>query len=273
MSIKVSVLSQKGNKLSFLLEGANPAFANALRRVAMEEVPTMAVEVVEFRNNSSALYDETVALRMGLIPLKTDLKSYTLPSECACGGKGCARCQLTLTLTGKGLKSGVVVRAGDIKSKDPKVTPIYPDIPVIKLFENQEIEAEMTAILGKGKEHVKWSTGHIYYRQAPKITISKKGQAFLECEKVCPPAVFEAKGSKLSVKKGKEYDCILCGACMDASDGEVKVETNPQDYIFFIESWGQLSPKTIMVEGINILNKKADELITAIKEVGKKKKK
>ncbi len=267
--MKVNVLNQKGNNLSFLLEGANPAYVNALRRVAMEEVPTMAVETVEFRKNSSALFDEVVALRLGLCPLKTDLKSYNVPDECACGGEGCARCQLALTLVGKGQKSGVVVRAGDIKSKDPKVKPLYPEMPLVKLFENQELEVEMIAVLGHGKEHVKWSAGHMHYKQVPRIKISKDGEGFLDCEKLCPAGVFETKEGKLAVKA--EQDCILCGACIDASKGEVNVETNPEDYIFFIESWGQLSSKEIMVKSIEILDSKADELIAGIKETPKKK--
>jgi len=269
--MKVKILNQKANMLSFLLEGATPAYANALRRIVIEDVPTMAVEVVEFRKNSSALFDEVVALRLGLCPLKTDLKSYNIPEECACGGEGCARCQLKLTLVAKGLKNGVTVRAGDIKSKDPKVKPIYPEMPLVKLFENQKIEIEMTAILGRGKEHVKWSSGHAYYRQVPYITISKKGEKFVECEKLCPTAVFETKKGKLVVGAGKEYDCILCGACIDATNGEVNVKTNQEDYLFFIESWGQLSPKVMIIKSIEILDAKADELIAAIKGTPKKK--
>lgn len=269
--MKIDVLNHKGNNLSFLLKGVNPAYANALRRVAMEEVPTMAVEMVEFRKNSSALYDEVIALRLGLCPLKTELKSYNVPAECACGGEGCARCQLALTLVAKGQKSGVMARAGDIKSKDPKVKPIYPEMPLVKLFENQELEIEMTAVLGYGKEHVKWSAGHVHYKQAPHIRISKVGEGLLDCEKLCPAGVFETKDGKLAVKAGKEQDCILCGACIDASKGEVNVETNQEDYIFFIESWGQLSPKEMMVTSIEILDSKADELIAGIKETPKKK--
>ncbi len=270
MSLKVNVLSQKGNKLTFLLEGATPAYANALRRIAMEEVPTMAVEIVDFRKNSSALFDEVIALRLGLCALKTEYKSYTLPAECACGGKGCARCQLSLTLEGKGQKSGVIVRAGDIRSKDPKVVPIHADTPIVKLFDNQELELEMTAVLGRGKDHVKWSPGHVYYQQVPHVKISKKGEAFVECEKLCPTGVFEVKDGRLRVRDGKEYACILCGACIDASDKEVDVETNREDYLFTVESWGQISPKEMMLKSVEILDAKADEFIAAMKEAVKK---
>ena len=76
MEIRVLENNKEEGKLSFILKGADVAFANALRRVIVEEVPTMAIEDVEFRKNSSILYDEIIAHRLGLIPFKTDLKSY-----------------------------------------------------------------------------------------------------------------------------------------------------------------------------------------------------
>ena len=77
--MKVKLLNKTANKLSFVLTGATPPFANAIRRAAIDDVHTMAVEVVEFRKNSSALFDETVAHRIGLMPLKTDAKGYSIP--------------------------------------------------------------------------------------------------------------------------------------------------------------------------------------------------
>jgi len=107
----------------------------------------MAIEDVEVRKNSSSLYDEMIAHRLGLIPLTTDLKSYNLPSECKCEGKGCARCQLVLTLSAKG--PGIVY-SSSLKSKDPKVKPVFDNFPIVKLLKGQEIELEATATLGTG---------------------------------------------------------------------------------------------------------------------------
>ena len=68
-------------RITFLLKNSNPATANAIRRLIIERVPTMAIYEVEYTKNSSALYDEIVAHRLGLIPLKTDLKGYDLIGE------------------------------------------------------------------------------------------------------------------------------------------------------------------------------------------------
>ncbi|MEM4397652.1 MAG: DNA-directed RNA polymerase subunit D, partial [Candidatus Woesearchaeota archaeon] len=79
--MKIEILNEKDNKMSFLLKDSNPAYANALRRIMINEVPVMAIEEVEFKKNSSALYDEIIAHRLGLIPLTTDLSSYELPKS------------------------------------------------------------------------------------------------------------------------------------------------------------------------------------------------
>ncbi len=167
--MNIQILEKSENKVSFILAGTTFPFANALRRIMVEEVPTMAIEEVEFRSNTSILYDEIVAHRLGLLPLKTDLKSYYLPEKCKCKGAGCARCQLKMTLKSK---EGIV-HASEIKSKDPKIKPVYPNTPIVKLLKGQKIELEATASLGKGKDHAKFSPGLIFYKYKPDIEVGK----------------------------------------------------------------------------------------------------
>jgi DNA-directed RNA polymerase subunit D len=84
---------KKNGTVTFLLKKTTPAFANALRRVIIDYVPTMAIEDIEFSKNSSILYDEIIAHRLGLTPIKTDLKSYNLISDCKCKGETKAKMQ------------------------------------------------------------------------------------------------------------------------------------------------------------------------------------
>src|SRR3989338_9745049 len=151
--MKVEVINKSENELVFTIDNINPVIANTLRRTIFVEVPVMAIKEVEFRKNSSALYDEILSHRLGLVPLTTDLKSYDLPSECKCKGAGCASCQVKLILKAQGPGT---VYTSDLKSKDPAIKPISNKIPIAKLLDGQEIELEATAILGQGKEHSKW---------------------------------------------------------------------------------------------------------------------
>ncbi len=251
-------------RITFLARGINVAFANSMRRNMIDTVPTMAIEDVEFRKNTSVLYDEIIAHRLGLIPLSTDLKSYNLPAKCKCKGEGCNRCQLKLTLSSKG---PAVVYASDIKSKDPKVKPVYPKIPIVKLLKGQELELEATAVLGQGKDHMKFSPGLVWYKHKPEITIDdRKLNNAKACAQACPINVYDAKDSKLKINKDNQLKCHLCKACVDISKGAIQVENNPNEFIFDIEPWGQLSAAEIATNAAQMLNESLEELDEKLKK-------
>ncbi len=261
MEIKMLQKDKKSGIISFMLVNSNPSFANAMRRNMMESVPTMAIEDVEFRKNSSVLYDEIVAHRLGLIPLTTDLKSYTLPKDCKCKGEGCARCTLKLTLKSKG--TGYVY-ASEFKSKDPKVKPVYGKTPIVKLIKGQELELEATAVLGLGSEHAKWSACHVWHTYEPKITVNNSSAQFEKFKDNYPPQAFDKSG-KLS------KDLIMENNVVDACDGVcediVKVEYNNKNFIFYVEPWGQLGVKEIASKAADIFKEQIKEFEDSLKQM------
>lgn len=159
--MKLRVLEKSDKKISLVLEDSDAGFANALRRIMANEIPTMAIENVDFEENSSGLFDEIIAHRLGLIPLTYNRKIYRLKDECKCGGKGCSSCEVVLVLekTGPGM-----VKAGDLKSTDDSVQPTDPEIPIVELYENQRLKLEAIAQLGFGKDHAKWQAAVVGYK-------------------------------------------------------------------------------------------------------------
>ena len=146
MTIKLEKIKdeKKINKLTFMIKGSDEVFANTIRRMILEEVPVLAVEDIEVKANSSALYDEMLALRMGLVPIKTDLSSYRLPKSQDEIDEKSAQCTLQIKL--KASKKGYVY-AEEAESSDPKCTFVYPKMPVAKLLAKQKLDLIMTAVM------------------------------------------------------------------------------------------------------------------------------
>ena len=256
--MEIEILYNKDNKLTFLIQGINYVLANTLRRLILSEVPVLAIQEVEFQKNSSALYDEILAHRLGLIPLKTDLKSYNLKDECKCKGKGCALCELKLTLTAEG--NGMVY-VSQLKSTDPKVNPVYPDMPIVELIKKQKIELEATAILGQGKKHVKFSPGLAYYRGYPEFIINNNSNLKKVQEEL--KDVINVKGDKIKVndfnKWNERYEEIL-------EINNIEVKNSNEDFIFYLESWGQLSCKEILLKALELFDEKLDDFESKLKK-------
>ena len=245
---------KKKNKIIFLVKGSNEIFTNTIRRLIVEEVPTLAVEDLEIKDNSSALYDEMLGLRLGLLPIKTDLKSYVLKDQCKCDGEGCAQCELKITL--KASKKGYVY-ASEAKSTDPKCTFVYEKMPVVKLLTKQKIDVTMTAVLGQGKVHTKWSPGWAFFRKEPIVKLGKVNDP-AKVAKKCSDGVFELKGNKLNLVKNKTYDSNLLEFYASLDSG-ISIDYS-DNFIFTLESWGQLSCKEILTRSAQILTAKVEEM-------------
>ena len=82
---EIEILKLDDEEIVFDLAGVEPPLANALRRILIAEIPTMAIEKVNMWQNTSIIPDENLAHRMGLIPIKADprLFDYHLKSQSA----------------------------------------------------------------------------------------------------------------------------------------------------------------------------------------------
>jgi DNA-directed RNA polymerase subunit D len=139
MTIKIQNYDKEAQKLNFITD-MPISLANAIRRSVLE-IPVMAIDEVEIMKNDSALYDEIIAHRLGLVPIKTNATSKETKFK--------------------------------LKAKGPNVvysTEISPSIgvdyklPIVILDDEQEIELVASAKLGKGIDHIKYSPGLIFYK-------------------------------------------------------------------------------------------------------------
>ncbi len=258
--MEIEIKNRTDDQLSFIIEGVDVSMVNALRRISMMEVPTMAIETVRILKNEARIFDEALAHRLGLVPLSTDLESMILPDDCDCEDH-CPRCSVSLELKGKGPKT---LYSGDLKSHDPKIKPVTDTIPLVKLKEGEELDLEAIAQLGLGKDHAKWQpTSTCAYKYYPKITIdSDKCEACLTCVQQCPRSVLEYDEKKKTVEIVDLENCSLCRTCQKDCESEaITVDATGEKFIFNIETDGSLSPIEVVTKALDILAGKADKII------------
>jgi DNA-directed RNA polymerase I and III subunit RPAC1 len=75
------VIAQSDLDMEFDLIGVDASVANALRRIMISEVPTMAIENVYMYNNTSVMHDEILAHRLGLIPIFADAREFEIKQK------------------------------------------------------------------------------------------------------------------------------------------------------------------------------------------------
>jgi DNA-directed RNA polymerase subunit D len=259
----------------FTLTGASPAFANAFRRAMIGEVPTLAIEDVRIYDNTSAFFDEMLAHRLGLIPIKTDLSTYSTKEKCSCGGAGCPGCMVTFTLSVEGPKT---VLSGDLIPQDPNATPVYDNIPIVKLTKGQKLVIEAHAILNTGREHAKWQPTLVCgFKNYPVISISEACDACGKCVDICPRAILEVpspKDKKIKVVDGKLPECSMCKlcekVCLESGIGDepaITISAEADRYIFVVESDGSLPVKEIIERALHYIRDQSDELERQISEI------
>jgi DNA-directed RNA polymerase subunit D len=209
--LRVKVLQETASSVTLQLEGIDRSYANAVRRFCIAEVPAMAIDDVVILENSSVLYDELLAHRLGMIPIKTDLDRYNLPEDCDCGNPlGCHKCRVLFVLDAKGKDKVSTVYSGDLVSEDREVRPVSESIPLVKLALGQSVKLEAYARLGKGKEHAKWQPCTVA------VLVEGKGEGvynlMVESAGGLPARRIVTKAIELLEKKLKEIQASVGGA-------------------------------------------------------------
>ncbi|MFH1803016.1 MAG: DNA-directed RNA polymerase subunit D [archaeon] len=231
----METIENTNDRLVLRLE-ANEPLANAIRR-SFSEVPTLAIDEVEIYKNDSALYDEIVANRLGLIPLKTE-KSMS------------SKTKIDLKLSKKG--------PGNVYAEDLQgpATIVQPKIPITLLGESHKLELMATATLGIGKEHAKHIPGLCYYRHILEVKSTPAIDKIVE----------KSKGLIKPEKKGGKWLCDPNEAIInDIEKADKEAVTDSKELLFIIESYGNMPAKDILTEAVKALEKNLDEFEKQLK--------
>ena len=263
--MKVDVKELKPKKAVIKIEDTRPYFVNSLRRVMLSELPKLAVKDVIIYDNTSALFDEIIAHRLGLVPIPTDLSLLTFKDECGCKGKGCPSCTVRYTLSKEG--EGTVY-SGDLQPAEKSWAIPEDKIPIVNLYGDQRLILEVEAILGYGRDHAKWQAVQApSYRMDVTIEFDKKRiNDVKDFVNKLPKDLVEIKASKLELKDITKLPILESFIDKEKIDF-FTIKRNPTKVIFCFETDGSFSAKNAILESSKILEQKYAELGKLLKSL------
>jgi DNA-directed RNA polymerase subunit D len=230
---KMENITKSNEKYVFKAE-IEDSLVNSIRRY-VGQIQIAAIDDVEISKNDSPLYDETLAHRLGLVPLKQNGKKE---------GK------LKLTSQEKG-----IVYSGALKG-DFEV--VHNKIPLTLLSDDQEIELSANIKMGKGKDHAKFSPGIMNYRQVAEVYADKEIAEKLKS--AFPNVEIKQKGDKYLIVDDKEKEVSdICEGLAEKYKKKVEVKTNGE-MVITLESFGQIDAKSIFSKAVEALKKDLSEI-------------
>ena len=235
----MKLIEKKEYHATFIAE-IDESLANAIRRYVVQ-IPITAIDEVEFLKNDSALYDETVAHRLGFIPLKVS-KDKKNPK---------------ISLSAK--KEGMVYSR---ELKGAKI--IYESMPITFLDKGQELEMKITTKVGSGAEHSKFLPGLIFYRVVAEIILDKEFKD--ELKNNFPEHEIKEKGDKIRIVDDKKQEILDLCESMCSKKGKPLEINFKNELVINLESFGQIDVDEIFKKSVEGLKGDLQKVLKKMKK-------
>ncbi|BFZ07021.1 hypothetical protein BsWGS_10060 [Bradybaena similaris] len=255
-TFQVDIVSLSGYLMEFDMVGIDAAIANAIRRILIAEVPTMAIDSVHIFNNTSVVQDEVLAHRLGLLPIKADPRLFEYKQKVH------SRDLEWIPLPGQ----------EHLKSKG--IRPVEDDILITLLRPGHELDIDMFCVKGIGKDHAKFSpVATASFRLLPEISLLQEfhGEQAERLQKSFSPGVIELvqKPDGTKVAKVTNARADTCSRNVfryeDLKEG-VSLARCRDHFIFSVESTGILPPDVLVSESIKILMGKCQKFLQELED-------
>ena len=293
--VKIEILEESENHVSLLLKETDRAFANAMRRTLMSNVPKMAIHRVRFElgtitdsqtgevfESVGALPDEVIAHRLAMIPIPTFHDEFCFLEDDP-GNEGLPReewgtpaSQIIYHCSARGTSEGRLVTAGDLNvlGEDKLQIPeLYRDIPITKLYSGQYLEFYAYAVMGIGSDHTKWSpVSGVTFKSRKIATLEKptKAKALWDLDLSISKSDF--KNKKLEdIHKVEtlilEMHHVGDGtARIDDFADAITLEEVPGEYLFSFETDGSMTPRTAFEMACKSLSSRFGDILEQFSE-------
>ncbi|KAH7909326.1 DNA-directed RNA polymerase II, subunit 3 [Hygrophoropsis aurantiaca] len=272
----VRIRDLKKDRVNFVLENVDLAFANSIRRVVQADIPTVAIDMVEIEANTTVLPDEFLAHRLGMVPLVSVNcdEAIRYSRDCTCL-TGCQYCSIELRLDVSchdnktmevtsnhlevipptmgehdGLPGEELTKRGeDFGYPVGKNDPATPPVLICKIRKGQELKLRCVAKKGIAKEHAKWSPcSAVAFEYDPYNKLRHTTHWFEADERAEWPLGENAK----------EED-------PPRDDESFDFNAKPRKFYFEVETDGSLGPQEVMMRGLAELQTKLANLILGLK--------
>ena len=256
----VEFVEREDDEARFLVRGVTPGFANGIRRAMIADVSTMAIDTVRFVENSSVMFDEQIALRLGLVPLTTPPEGEFVEDDV-----------VTLSIDVEGPATAY---SGDLVSSDELVQPAVENVPIIDLKDGQRLEAEAEAVLDRGKNHAKHQGGlGVGYSHLQRVEVVGDLPEFEDEEpRIVRGVIEEGAPEHAVVTDGDdpqdgdlvptdEFDHDLSNRYPGK---ELSVEDVPNAFVFHVETDGSFSIEELVTRAADSIEARAIELEDAV---------
>jgi DNA-directed RNA polymerase subunit D len=291
----------QGHEIRILVSDTDSSQVNAIRRALIADVPKLAITRVDFSQgvtqdnkgevveSVNALPDEVIAHRLAMIPIPTNLdEGLVFPEACEnCRDvvekdKGCPMCQVLYTLSARGPSSDSeeelkTVFAGDITTISDPVFDIreeHKQIPLTVLSKGQFLEFYAFAVLGRGRDHAKWSPVAAVGFRPQQIAVLEKPK---KAKVLFDLGLTTTDGTPIDPKLfGKDKKITNINHVMDLEkalhqvgagtgrDGDfdeaITMETVDGAFVFSFETDGSLDPVTAFNMALDELSTRFDNL-------------
>ncbi|KAJ1646858.1 RNA polymerase II subunit 3 [Coemansia asiatica] len=251
---QIRIRSLTKNSVDFVLSNTHLSVANSLRRAMIADVPTLAIDLVEFFDNTTVLADEYIAHRLGMIPLSShSVDQFKYSRDCTCSNY-CKECSVEFNLHVKCTEDGTrTVYSTELISSNKDVVPVTegPEdqgIILIKMRKGQELHIHCVAKKGVAKEHAKWSPcAAVGFEYDPHNNLRHLNYWF---EK--------SVNDEWPLSKNAEEEVE------NDPDAPFDYKAEPTVFYFNVETVGSMSPQEVVMMGTRVMQESLSGLQLAL---------
>jgi len=281
--MKVNVLKMDDFYAQIEFKNVNYSFVNSVRRSLVSMVPCLALHEIDFHMGSlgsyvekesgdereyesiSAMFNEIVAHRLGMLPIPTDKKTIEAFGDSIDDNSKQPDIMYSLHKQGP-----CTVYSGDLEPVSGDESLVIPEtnVPIVKLAEGQAILVYAKAKFGNAQKHTKWQCAVApRFYQAPTISVSS-GKGSKAIFDIVAKKNFKKKGSKHVIDNPVEAHETLRKLEQLWNDKEAKesmeLSTKKDHFIFEFETNGAMKAELALEQALKALDGHCNEFASAI---------